>query len=70
VLSVVVALLWGAVAGWLSDYEEYAEATFAAARRIARRSSAPAAAPLSLLPAAPRRLFGLAFESRPPPLPA
>lgn len=69
-LSVFVALLWGVVAGWLADYEQYAEAQLEAARC----SSAPAAAsplPTAVAPAnGPRRLFGQAFESRPPPVPA
>jgi hypothetical protein len=68
-LAVVVAAAWGVVAGWLSDYESYAAETIRRARRLA---------PLLLRPArhaergaaAPRRLHGLAFESRPPPLPA
>jgi hypothetical protein len=69
VLAVLVAVVWGAVAGWLADYERFAEATVAHAHRAVRPSQA--------LPArrttdarAPRRLFGLAFESRPPPVPA
>ena len=70
VLAVFVALVWGAVAGWLREYERYAEATVAHARL-----AAGAAAPLVPRTArsvsnAPRRLFGLAFESRPPPLTA
>jgi hypothetical protein len=70
VLSVVVALLWGAVAGWLADYERFAEATVAHARALAgsRRLAAPRRRHDG--GAAPRRLFGLAFECRPPPMPA
>ena len=69
VLAVVVALLYGAVARWLTEYERYAAAAAEHARRVvaARRESPPRPATLTL---APRRLFGLAFESRPPPLPA
>jgi hypothetical protein len=66
VLAVVVALAWSAVVRWLADYEDYAAATFAQARRFA--AAAPPADRLptfSSLP--PRLLFGLAFESRPPP---
>jgi hypothetical protein len=69
VLAVVVAFVWGAVQRWLADFEQYAERVYAAARR---RVSTPAV-PLRAAQAAtasPRRLFGLAFESRPPPLPA
>ena len=68
VLSVLVALVYGAVARWLADYERYAEATVAAARSLVRRLRA---APLwhdRTESAPPRRLFGLAFECRPPPV--
>jgi hypothetical protein len=69
VLSVLVALLWGAVAGWLSAYESYAEAALARAYRLVRRE---AATPRPRLPRTRpvRQLFGLAFVSRPPPLAA
>lgn len=70
VLAVVVALVYGAVERWFSDYESYAEATFARARRLAASAPAAAATPRSEPGRPPRRLFGLAFESRPPPLPA
>lgn len=68
VLAVVVAVVYRAVARWLSDYETYAQETVALVRRLAR---AAAPAPPRGRPSqssAPRRLFGLAFESRPPPL--
>jgi hypothetical protein len=70
VLAVLVALCWSAVREWLTAYERYAEQTVAHARRLAVALAPPAphGAPVSAL--APRRLFGLAFESRPPPLPA
>jgi hypothetical protein len=69
VLAVVVALLYGAVARWLREYERYAAAAAEHARRVvaARRDPPPRPATIAL---APRRLFGLAFESRPPPVPA
>jgi hypothetical protein len=71
VLAVLVALAWGAVASWLREYERYAEDTCARADRIGRDEGelprVPHARPTA---AAPRELFGLAFESRPPPLPA
>ena len=70
VLAVAVALAWR-LASWLHDIEELAHRTLTrvrsmlrAARRIRRRHPRPAD------DAAPRRRFGLAFESRPPPLPA
>src|SRR5262249_46858606 len=72
VLSVLVALVYGAVSRWLADYERYAQETAAAARSLPRRLR------LRRLPTPgtrsesdpPRRLFGLAFESRPPPVAA
>ena len=69
VLAVVVAVVWGAIAGWLADYERFAEATVAQAQRVART---PPSLPIRRATEGrpPRRLFGLAFESRPPPAPA
>jgi hypothetical protein len=67
-LAILLALGWGAVSDWLADVEEYAAATVAFVHRILR---AAITAPPSQRPAddhSPRRLFGLAFESRPPPL--
>ena len=68
-VKVGIALLYGAVARWLGEYERYAAAAAEHARRAvaARREPLPRPATVAL---APRRLFGLAFESRPPPLPA
>ncbi len=70
VLSVLVALVWR-FARWLYEIEEFANRALARARRILtvavtvrRRRSRPTD------DAGPRRRFGLAFESRPPPLPA
>jgi hypothetical protein len=69
VLAVLVALLYGAVARWLTDYELYARETAAHAARLCLDAPvAPRAAALAPIP--PRTLFGLAFESRPPPAPA
>jgi hypothetical protein len=69
VLAVLVAVVWGAVAGWLADYERFAETAVAHAHRAARASQPlPVRRTTDVRP--PRRLFGLAFESRPPPLPA
>ena len=70
VLAVLVALLYGAVSRWLSDYERYARDATAAARSLLHgvRAFTIAHARSDFDP--PRRLFGLAFESRPPPVPA
>jgi len=69
VLSVVVALIYRAVENWLSDYESYARETVA---RASRSAAEPLPTPHTTLGelVAPRSLFGLAFESRPPPAPA
>ncbi len=70
VLSVLVAVAWR-FAGWLHAVEEYAERTLARARRLlvgAVRTALRHARPGD--DRAPRRRFGLALQSRPPPLPA
>jgi hypothetical protein len=67
VLSVLAAVLWGAVQRWLADYERYAEAAVAHASRLVRTGMLPPANPPVAPDLTPRRLFGLAFESRPPP---
>jgi hypothetical protein len=71
VLAVLVALAWGAVSRWLNEYERYARDTCARAERLSRAGSTPRDEPREdevSLP--PRKLFGLAFECRPPPLAA
>ena len=68
VLAVLVSLLYGAVSRWLSDYERYAEQTAAVARSLLRMSSVTVNPRVRDDFDPPRRLFGLAFESRPPPV--
>jgi hypothetical protein len=68
VISVVCALSWAAVRSWLADYEEHAQATAARAAMLAGRAPLRVARPRADLVVPPRRIFGLAFESRPPPL--
>jgi hypothetical protein len=65
VLSVVVAVVYRAVEQWLAEYETFA---YESARRAAR-VAATVPAPRPSLPdlIAPRSLFGVAFEVRPPP---
>jgi hypothetical protein len=71
VLAVLVALVYGVVARWLADYERYAAAALAAVRRRLRAASLPPAPRRNAqTEAPPRRLHGIAFESRPPPAPA
>jgi hypothetical protein len=70
VLAVACAFLWGVVQRWLAAYEEYAEEAVARALRLAGRTALRVRRPPVQFSEPPRRLFGLAFESRPPPLPA
>jgi hypothetical protein len=70
VLSVLLAIGWGAVRDWLAEVESYAAATFARVCRILRARNTPERRPRPADERAPRRLFGLVFESRPPPLSA
>jgi len=67
VLSVLVALLYRSAELWLRDYEQMAARAVACMRRIAADRLMPVAVSTD---AGPRRLFGLAFESRPPPFAA
>jgi hypothetical protein len=69
VLSVVVALVYRTVELWLADYETYVHETAARASRLATGSLQTPRVTLAEL-VAPRSLFGLAFEVRPPPAPA
>ena len=71
VLAVAVAALWR-VAGWLYEVEDYAVSTIARAHRIIAAAFHAQLAPHPRAgdDAAPRRRFGIVFESRPPPLPA
>jgi hypothetical protein len=70
VLAVLCALVWRAVRDWLADYEQYAQETVARALQLAGRRTVQLPRPSPDFAIPPRRLFGLAFESRPPPLPA
>jgi hypothetical protein len=67
VLSVLVALAWGVVARWLNEYERYARDTCARAERLSSKAVPPRAQPSNHVFLPPRKLFGLVFESRPPP---
>lgn len=68
VLGVLVAVLYRAAEQWLGDYERIAAVAVALLQRVAAHRPA-LARPRHRAAAPPRRLFGLAFESRPPPLP-
>jgi hypothetical protein len=69
VLSVLLAVLWHAVQQWLAAYEKFAEAV--AEQALRQTTAASLTQPRRTAPVrTPRALYGLAFESRPPPLPA
>jgi hypothetical protein len=68
VLAVLLSVLWGCVQRWLADFERYAADIAARACRRADQAASHPRVAAPVLP--PRRLFGIAFESRPPPLAA
>jgi hypothetical protein len=68
VLSVIVALVYRAVEQWLSEYETLAYESVLRASRATGTLPVPRVALDDLI--APRSLFGLACEVRPPPLAA
>jgi hypothetical protein len=68
VLSVVVAVVFRTVELWLADYEQLAAEAVELVRALTTRTLV-AHRWLFSARCAPRFLFGLAFESRPPPLP-
>jgi hypothetical protein len=68
VLAVVVAVVFRTVELWFADYERFAGEVIASIRRLIEPTYSPRR--LSSRARTPRSLFGLAFESRPPPLPA
>jgi hypothetical protein len=68
VLAVLVAVLFRAVAAWLGEYETIAAEAVAFARRLTSRGAVPAPHFHLAASRAPRSRFGIAFESRPPPL--
>jgi hypothetical protein len=70
VCSLLLAVGWGAVRSWLADVERYAASTLERATRLLRAAGLPVRRRLAGDERAPRRLHGILFESRPPPLPA
>ena len=65
VLSVVVAVVYRAVEQWFAEYETFAHQSARRAARIGAALPTPHGTHAELV--APRSLFGLAFEVRPPP---
>jgi hypothetical protein len=70
VVGVVCAIVWRAVRDWLADYEEHAKATADRALLRAGAAQLRVVRPRVELVIPLRRIFGLAFESRPPPVAA
>jgi hypothetical protein len=70
VVAVVCAIVWRAVRDWLADYEEQVRATADRAMLRAGAAQLHVVRPRVELVIPLRRIFGLAFESRPPPLAA
>jgi hypothetical protein len=70
VCSLALAIGWGAVRSWLHDVEQYAASALEQATRFLRPTPPPVWRRLPGDDRAPRRLHGIVFESRPPPLPA
>jgi len=68
VLAVLIALGWGAVRRWLAEVDRYVAASFARVRRLLRNLPTPVRRVRPTDDRGPRRLFGLAFQPRPPPL--
>jgi hypothetical protein len=68
VLAILLAIGWAAVRDFVAEVEGYANATLAGVHRLLPAAS-PAPHASRTADRGPRRLFGLAFESRPPPLP-
>jgi hypothetical protein len=69
VLAVFVAVIYRSAERWLGDYERIAAVAVALCQRVATHRE-PVDCAASAEAASPRRLFGIAFESRPPPAPA
>jgi len=69
VLAVFVAVSYRTAERFLGDYELIAASALAVVQHVAAHRPA-LARPHTAAAVPPRRLFGLAFESRPPPLPA
>jgi hypothetical protein len=70
VIAVFFSIGWGAVRNWLREVERFAAATVAFACRLLRREAPEPSHQRPCDDRGPRHLFGVVFESRPPPLPA
>lgn len=70
VLAVVVAFVYGVASQLLAAYESYARETAAEASLVCAATPVVVPCRRGRETLSPRALFGLAFESRPPPAPA
>ena len=70
VCSLLLALAWSGVRSWLADVERYAATSLARASRLFHSAKPTVRHRRAEDELAPRRLHGVVFESRPPPLPA
>jgi hypothetical protein len=70
VLAVAVAFVYGVASQLLDAYESYACETAAKASLVADAGALVVRPPCEHATVGPRARFGLAFESRPPPVPA
>ena len=68
VLAVVVAVLWRTISRWLAALERYGERLHELVRSACVGTAVARTEYIGCR--APRSLFGLAFQSRPPPAPA
>lgn len=68
VLAVLVVVVWSALRGYVRDCERYAEAAMSRAGRLRAAAGLHRPGPFAIGSRPPRRLFGLSFQSRPPPL--
>lgn len=66
-LAVVIAIFWRTTSRWLTAMERYGERLWGLSRRVRALSVQGYTSPARR---GPRALFGVAFESRPPPTPA
>ena len=67
VLALLLAVGWACVSDWLADVEEYTSTTLGRTHRLLPSKTTAPRHPRSAT-RAPRHLFGLSFESRPPPI--
>lgn len=70
VVATLLAVIWAGVRDWLHEVERYAHATLARAFRAVAPSTPAVGRRATVEGCAPRQLFGLSLDSRPPPAPA